>query len=179
MTANIPLQQRYKAQAKPWVFFVLSLIWGLSFNSHAFAEKPSKRPIVEELSKEEKETMIKQLLEEGDRFAQQKEYNLANASYESVFVIIPDHVEASKRIDQLKKVMMKEGVSETQLVTRIYDEEIEMRVKHYMTDAKEFMKRGKYAQARFNLQKLLLISPLDEEASKLYKEVNQRLDQAA
>lgn len=167
-----------KTQAKAWVFFMLIAVLGPSLPSIMFADV-NKRPVVEELSKEEKVSMMKQLLEEGDRLVERKDYNLANATYESIFLIKPGHVEASKRIDRLKKRMVKEGVSETQLVTRVYDQEIEIRAKQYLNQAKELMKAGKLAQARFNLQKLLLINPLHEEANKLYKKLNQQLEHSA
>ena len=179
MTTLSFIDKRHRAQAKAWAFFMLPIICGLSFHSNCFAEKSAKRPIVEELSSEEKEMMIKESLAEGDRLTERKEYNLANASYESVFVIEPNHIEASKRIDKLKKLMVKEGISETQLVTRVYDEEIEMRVRQYLAQAKDLIEQGKLAQARFNLQKLLLVSPLNEEGTKLYEQINQRLEQAA
>ncbi len=171
--------QKSKTQTKAWVFFVLIVICGPSLHPLTFADMNSKRPVVEELSKEEKVSMMKQLLAEGDRLVERKDYNLANATYESIFLIKPGHIEASKRIDRLKKIMVQEGVSETQLVTRVYDQEIEIRVKQYLNQAKEMMKAGKLAQARFNLQKLLLIDPLHDEAGKLYKKLNQQLEHAA
>ena len=168
-----------RAPAKAWAFFMSLIVFSLSVHSLVLAEAGSKRPIVEELSEAEKATMIKQLLTEGDRLTERKDYNLANATYESVFLIEPAHVETSKRIDRLKKIMIKEGVSETQLVTRVYDAEIDIRVRQYLVQAKDLIQQGKLAQARFNLQKLLLINPLHEEANKLYKQVNQQSEPAA
>lgn len=164
-----------KPKSKLGLFFVCLyfLFFGYSLS---FAEFAEKRPVVEEMSKEEKKTMTDQLLTEGDRLVENKDYNLANATYESVFLVEPGHIETSKRIDRLKKLMVKEGVSETQLVTRVYDQEIDIRAKRYLRQAKDFMKQSKLGQARFNLQKLLLINPLHEEANKLYKEVNQKLE---
>lgn len=167
------------AQMKAWVFLMLLVVCGPSFHSLTFAEISMRRPVVEELSKEEKVSMAKQLLSEGDRLVERKDYNLANATYESVFLVEPGHVEASRRIDRLKKIMVKEGVSETQLVTRVYDQEIEIRVEQYLNQAKKLIKDEKLAQARFNLQKLLLINPLHEEAGKLYKKLTQQLERAA
>lgn len=164
-----------KPKSKLGLFFVCLcfLFFGYSLS---FAELGEKRPVVEEMSKEEKKTMTDQLLTEGDRLVENKDYNLANATYESVFLVEPGHIETSKRIDRLKKLMVKEGVSETQLVTRVYDQEIDIRAKRYLRQAKDFMRQSKLGQARFNLQKLLLINPLHEEANKLYKEVNQKLE---
>lgn len=141
--------------------------------------EPPKRVVIDEMNPEQKKAMIKQLLEEGDQLMEKKDYNLANATYESIFLIDAGHVETSKRIDQLKKKMIKEGVSETQLVTDIYDEEIDIRVKSYLFQAKEQIKKQRWAQARFNLQKALLVNPLHQETNNLYKQVNEHLKQAA
>ena len=167
-----------KPKLKLGLFFMCLCFLFFGYSS-SFAEFADKRPIVEEMSKEEKKTMTEQLLMEGDRLVEKKDYNLANATYESIFLVEPGHVETSKRIDRLKKIMVKEGVSETQLVTRVYDQEIDIRVKRYLKQAKDFVKRDKLGQARFNLQKLLLIDPLHEEANKIYKEVNQKLESSA
>lgn len=172
-------QANLRHKSKAWVFFVLIAVCGPSLPSSTFADMNTKRPVVEELSKEEKISMMKQLLAEGDRLVERKDYNLANATYESIFLVEPGHIEASKRIDQLKKIMVKEGVSETQLVTRVYDQEIEIRVRQYLNQAKELIEGGKLAQARFNLQKLLLIDPLHDEATKLYKQLTQQMEHGA
>ena len=127
-----------------------------------------------DLSKEEKKSMMQQLFAEGDAHAQAKNYNLANAAYESIFLLDPNNVEASQRIDRLKKHMLKEGKSETDIVTHVYDEEIELRTRAYLEQAKQLLADGKRSQARFALQKLLLINPLHEEANKLYKNLKEQ-----
>ena len=123
--------------------------------------------------------MVKQLLAEGDQYASEKNYNLANATYESVFLIEPNNVEASQHIDRLKKHMQKEGHSETELVTRVYDEEIDERTRVYLKQAKELITEGKLSRARFTLQKLLLINPLHAEANKLYQDLKQKAADAS
>lgn len=133
-----------------------------------------KAVAAEELSAEDKKSMVKQLILEGDQYADGKNYNLANATYESVFLLEPNNIEASQRIDRLKKRMFKEGKSETELVTRVYDQEIEERTRLYLKQAREFIAQGKRAQARFALHKLLLINPLHDEANKLYKNLRER-----
>ena len=132
-----------------------------------------KAVATEELSAGDKKLMVKQLLSEGDQYAEGKNYNLANASYESVFLLEPNNIEASQRIDRLKKRMFKEGKSETELVTRVYDQEIEERTNIYLKQAKEFIAQNKRAQAQFVLHKLLLINPLHDEANKLYKSLKE------
>ena len=170
------IQHDKAARAKAWAFFFAACFFARPIMLIA---EPPKKIVVDEMTDQEKKTMVEELLKEGDRLMEKKDYNLANATYESVFLIDSNRVEASKRIDQLKKKMVKEGVSETQLVTRIYDEEIDVRVKGYLVQAKVFMKQNKLAQARFNLQKALLINPLHGETNKLYKQVNEQLKRAA
>ncbi|MBI4372992.1 MAG: hypothetical protein HY585_04625 [Candidatus Omnitrophica bacterium] len=151
------------------------LFFSISGPSHA-TDIPKSSTISEELNLEEKQNVADQLLVEGDRLAEAKNYDLANATYESIFLLDPHHVAASKRIDRLKKQMKQEGRSETELVTRVYDAEIDMRVSQYLTEAKELMAAQKWGKARFTLQKLLLINPLNEEGRQLYAEVNQEFE---
>ncbi len=178
MQKSVRKQDQRRAQAKAWVFF-MPVVMLVSVQMSLLAATQEQSATIEEMSSEEKKDMVKEFLKEGDRLKDQKDYNLANAAYESVFLLEPENVEASKRIDRLKKIMVKEGVSETQLVTHVYDEEIGIRVKQYLNQSKEFIKRGKFAQARFTLQKLLLIDPLHKEGSKLYEEVNQKIQKKA
>ncbi len=169
--------QTRRAQAKTWAFlwlFLFSVVC-LFLKTNQLVAAPAEKAVVkEELSKEDKKSMAKQLIAEGDRQAEEKNYNLANATYESVFLLEPNNIEASQRIDRLKKRMFKEGRSETELVTRVYDQEIEERTRVYLKQAKELITQGKRAQARFTLQKLLLIDPLHVEANKLYKDLKEK-----
>ena len=123
------------------------------------------------MTAKEKQEVIEQLLIEGEQYTKEKRYNLANASLESIFLLDPHHVKASERLDELKKQMINEGKYETQLVGQVYDAEIDIRVQAYWKQAKQLLADGKRAQARFALQKLLLIQPLHEEARKLYEEL--------
>jgi len=129
----------------------------------------------EEMNAEEKQEVIEQLLAEGEQYMKEKRYNLASASFESVFLLAPHHVKASESLDRLKKQMIKEGKYETDLVGRVYDAEIDIRVQAYWKQAKQLLAEGRRAQARFALQKLLLIQPLHEEARKLYEELKTEM----
>ena len=166
-----------QAQRHAWAFLLPSILVIFLWSPVVLvvAKTPSIPASVEEMSKSEKHLRIDELLVEGDKHFEEKNYNLANATYESVFLLDPGNVKASQRIDRLKKQMLKEGKSETQLVTRVYDSEIDLRVREYIKQAKELVKEGKLGQARFVLQKLLLLDPLHEEAQKLYREVNRKL----
>ena len=166
-------------QARAWVIFWLVWIIAQHLNLGnvlVASPPPSSSTIAEDLNSDEKREMIKQLLVEGDRQMAAKNYNMANAHFESVFLLDPAHVVASRRIDRLKKQMVKEGHQETELVARVYDSEMDERVRQYLMEAKQLLKGQKLAQARFKLQKLLLLNPLHGEANKLYHEVNRKLD---
>jgi len=172
-----------KAQVCAWAF-LLPCFFGVFYVFCKEAVVLTAAPVpkvaaVEELSAEDKKSMVKQLLSEGDQYAEEKKYNLATATYESAFLLEPNHVETSQRIDRLKKRMFKEGKSETELVTRVYDQEIEERTRVYLKQAKEFLAEGKRAQARFALHKLLLINPLHNEANKLYKSLREKTADAS
>jgi hypothetical protein len=159
------------------VFLCLALAGLHLIDMNSFANAATHPKVTEELSDSEKQSMIRELLAEGDRYADEKNYNLANAAYESIFLLDHEHEGASERIDRLKKRMLKEGKSETDLVTRVYDSEIDMRVRTYLKQAKEFMETGRVGQSRLALQKLLLINPLHEEAEKLYKKLNEETEE--
>ena len=166
-----------KIQACAWIFLCLVTAIFCWTDMLPFAAAETHSKLTEELTASEKQNMIRELMAEGDRYSEEKNYNLANAAYESIFLLDPTHQNASERIDRLKKRMMKEGKSETELVTRVYDSEIDIRVRAYLKQAKQFIAEGKLGQARLTLQKLLLINPLHEEAQKLYQKLNQELSE--
>ena len=166
-----------KTQAPAWVFLCLVTTGSFLIAGPARpleSNPPSSSTIKDELTTEERKKMIDQLLVEGDQHLAAKNYNIANATYESIFLLEPNNTTASKRIDRLKKELLGEGRSETELITRVYDSEVEERVREYLERAKRLIAEQKWGQARFTLQKLLLLNPLHEEASKLYKEINQK-----
>ena len=161
-----------QARVRSWAIFLPFVLIILLSPSMLTASDPQ---VLEEMNAEEKRSAVDELLTEGNQYFEQKNYNLANATYESVFLLDPDNIKASQKIDQLKKQMLKEGKSETQLVTRVYDSEIDLRTREYLKQAKAQIHEGKLGRARFTLQKLLLIDPLHEEAQKLYDETSQKL----
>ena len=157
-----------------YVVFCALMVWGGDWGL-VFADASSPT-VLEELSPEEKQTMIQELLREGDQYRIQKSYNLANAAYEEVFTLEPNHPIASRRIDELKKQMLREGKHETQIVEGMYGGEINMRTQQYRAQADAFLKEGKLGQARLTLQKLLLLDPLDDQAQKKYQELSRTLE---
>jgi len=140
----------------------------------ALDEQQMDVKVLEELSPEEEREMIESFLNEGNEFFKVKEYDKANAAYERVFVLDPENIKASGRIDRLKKQMMAEGRSETELVTHVYDAEIEARSHYYWNKSQNLVREKKWGEARFTLEKILLLDPMNKEAEKLYKEVKAK-----
>ena len=167
-----------KAQNQTWAFFMSSAVRGaaLFFATVTFwsTDLRATEKTVEELNAGEKKLMIQKFLEEGDRYVVRKDYNRANATYERVFLLDHDNLDASKRIERLKKQMLKEGVLETELVSQVYDEEISGRVEEYLKLARILMEQEKWGEARFTLEKLLLIAPLHQEANRLYQVLKKK-----
>ena len=135
--------------------------------------------LAEEYTAQEKVRYAKELLQLGDEQFDQKNYDQALAAYEQVFLMDPENRKASAKIDILKKQMMKEGKDESSVVKKIYEEEANDRVRGYFAEAKEYLKSRKYGQARFTVEKILLLDPLNKEAQALYEELKNKSGQVA
>ena len=128
---------------------------------------------VEEMTADEKKAEADILLEAGDRYREMKQYHLAMASYEHVFVLDRANTMASKKIDELKSQMLNEGLSETETVAGVYDEEIKARIRVYWKRIQEYLAHHQWGRARFTLEKLLLLDPPDPEATSLHRRLKQ------
>ena len=170
---------RIRYQVKHTVALGITILFGswllLLHSGDAVVSADASEPlkIAEEMDEEEKREEIDRLLREGDRYKEMMNYNSANAVYEGVFRLDPNHVEASKRIDRLKEKMLQEGRSETGLVSGVYDTEIEARVRIYWNEVQELVAQERWGQARFTLEKLLLLDPLHEEGRELYERLKE------
>ena len=129
------------------------------------------RKVVEELTESEKQEVIEELFNAGDEYVRHMEYDRANAAYEGVFLFDAEHIEASKRIDGLKKKMLSEGKEERKKMSAVYDAEIEVRVRLYWIKVEKYIAEGRLSRAKFTLEKILLIDPLDQRAKALYDQL--------
>ncbi len=141
--------------------------------AYAADSNQESRELREELSSEARQARIAKLLSDGDLYAEFKNYNLAAETYEEVFLLDSKNVEASKRIDILKERMLREGKKETGIVGGVYDVEITARVETYWKQVQEMIQKKEWGSARFTLEKLLLLNPVHEQASALYKKLKQ------
>ena len=162
-------------------FFILNLVTFPAFQGIADeAVSPQegsdgRNAFIEELSQEGKKDLIQNLLKEGDEYFLEKKYDQANEAYEEVFLVEPGGLEASRKIDRLKKQLIQEGKKETEVVSSVYNEEIRTKVKLYWAQVNQFMEQGKIAQARFAVQKILMLNPFDEKAIRLYQDLQAKL----
>jgi len=132
------------------------------------------KKLEKEYSAERAETTIDQLLQLGDELRDEKKYKQALEAYEEVFTIDPGNVRASAKIDVVRQVMQREGKDETGIVKGVYEEEAKNKVISYWTEIRDYLKEEKYGQARFTLEKLLLLDPFNQEAIQLHETLSKR-----
>ena len=138
-----------------------------------FAEAVTDVKVIEELDHEEREREIERLLVLGERYEEMKQYDLAGDAYETIFLLDADHNEASQRLDRLKKTMLKEGKAEREIVGGMYEAEIDSRRNVYWSELEKLVSHKRWSQARFTLEKILLLDPLNQEATKMHMELKQ------
>ncbi len=126
---------------------------------------------VEEMGADERDTEIKTWLERSRALFAGKQYDLALFAAEKVFLYDGENVAASEMIDQIKSRALKEGKAETLFIHKMYKEEIVDRLQQYRQQAEELVSRGQYGQARFTVEKVLLLEPEDPQALALYQEI--------
>ncbi|MBI4387968.1 MAG: hypothetical protein HY582_02870 [Candidatus Omnitrophica bacterium] len=140
----------------------------------SLADHDAPKKLEQEYTQKEKEKQITELLELGDSLAEAKDYNYALAAYEQVFLLDPNHRKASAKIDLLKKRMAHEGRDETGVVKAVYDEEAKERVRKLWVEVRNCLNKERFGQARFALEKILLLDPENQEAQKLYQDLKQK-----
>jgi len=142
----------------------------------ASKEMADVKKLAAEYSKEEKSREVKELLALGDEMRELRRYDDALIAYEQVFLFDPMHVQASAKLDLLKEQIRKEGKDEIGIVSGVYEEEIANRVREYWEEVRTLLEQEKYGQARFTLEKLLLLDSINEEAIKLHEMLQKRFE---
>ncbi len=144
-------------------------------------QKEAVAGIRQEASKSESETLndanqieVKNWLERSRTLLRQRQYDLALFAAEKVFIYEPNNREASFLIDDIKGEAIKNGKSESLFLSKMYQEEIGERVKKYRNEAQALASDNKDEQAKFTLQKILLLEPEDPEALSLMKSLQSK-----
>jgi tetratricopeptide (TPR) repeat protein len=117
---------------------------------------------------------IKNWIERSKTLQHQGQYDLALFAAEKVFVYDADNHEASLLIDDIKEEAVKNGKAESLFLSKMYKEEIGERVKKYRSEAQDLIHDDKSEQAKFTLQKILLLEPEDPEALKLFRDLQKK-----
>lgn len=120
------------------------------------------------------ETEVKNWLDRSKTLLHQNQFDLALFAAEKVFIYDANNHEASLLIDDIKDAAVKNGKSETLFLSKMYQDEIKERVTAYRSEAQEFMNQNKHEQAKFTVQKILLLEPEDPEALKMFRDLQKR-----
>jgi len=127
-----------------------------------------------EVLNETSQIEVKNWLERSRTLLRQRQYDLALFAAEKVFIYEPNNREASFLIDDIKDEAIKNGKSESLFLSKMYQEEISERVKKYRMEAQALADENKDDQAKFTLQKILLLEPEDPEALSLMKSLQRK-----
>ena len=128
----------------------------------------------EGVSEESNKTEVKNWIDRSKSLLHQNQYDLALFAAEKVFVYDANNREASLLIDDIKDKAVKNGKADTLFLSKMYKEEVGERVKNYRSEAKQLLSEDKNEQAKFNLQKILLLEPEDPEALRLFSDLQKK-----
>lgn len=125
----------------------------------------------EELIPEERAQQVKTWVERAEAFYAHNQYEQALLAAEKVFLYDSDNQQASRLIDQIRQAALRDGKGEVLILKQMAQDEIRDRVGRYRTQAKAWMQAGQWGAARLAVEKILLLSPQDPEALKLYEQI--------
>ncbi|OQA57210.1 MAG: hypothetical protein BWY42_00656 [Candidatus Omnitrophica bacterium ADurb.Bin277] len=128
----------------------------------------------EEMNRDERSAQAKTWIERSKALLERGEYDLALFAAEKVFIYESDNSQASDVIDQIKERAIKEGKADMLFLNKIYEEEISDRLDRYRGEAQDFARQGHYGQARFSVEKILLLEPEDPQALKIHQSILQQ-----
>ena len=126
---------------------------------------------VEEMNADEKSMEVKTWLERSRALFSRNDYDLALFAAEKVFLYDADNRQASELIDEIKEKALKEGKADMLFLNKMYKEEIADRLEKYRNEAKALAGEGRFGQARFTVEKILLLEPDDPKALRLYQNI--------
>lgn len=131
-------------------------------------------PPAEELSAAEKKLRVKTWLERGKSLLDEGFYDQAAEAVENVFTLDAHNQEASRLLDTIKQKAWERGKQEIMSGKAVARAEADDRVTLYHTQAKEAFLQGRLGEAQLTVEKILLLSPEDEEALDLQKQIQKR-----
>jgi len=126
---------------------------------------------VEEMDADDKQDAVKTWLERSRTLFNANQYDLALFAAEKVFLYDAENTTASELIDQIKAKAIREGKADTLFIHKMYKNEIAERLEQYRNEAENLALQGKYGQAQFTAEKVLMLEPEDPKALSILQNV--------
>ena len=133
---------------------------------------------IEEFTDDEKSTEIETWLERSRFLFEVGRYDQALSAAEKVFLFDSQNGEASRLMDEIRSKAIQEGRHSALIHSELVQTEIKDRVERYQTQANEAFSEGRLGEARFAVDKLLLIDPENESGLLLRDRLREKLKQA-
>ena len=132
----------------------------------------SKAP--EELTGDQQSSEVQAWLERSRSLLQIQEYDEALTAAEKVFSYDAENLEASRLIDEIRKIAMKDGQAEVLVRNKMAREESNERVGAYLIQARKAIQAGRVGEARLTLNKILLLEPENREALEMRSQLESK-----
>lgn len=132
-----------------------------------------------DMTQREKQDAIQTLNERAEEYLRSGKYAEAAEMAQEVFQYEPGNSRASKMMDKITDAEGKEAEREDGLLRGVYRDEMTERMEVYRREARRAMDNERYGQARFAIEKMLLLEPNDPEANRLYTTVMNQLEKKA
>jgi len=131
---------------------------------------------IEEMNGGDRQDAIKTWLDRSRSLFAVNQYDLALFAAEKVFLYDADNIAASELIDQIKGKALKEGKADTLFIHKMYKEEISDRLEQYRVEAEDLASQGRFGQAQFTAEKILMLEPEDPKALSVLQKVLSHRD---
>lgn len=132
--------------------------------------------VTEELSAEEKQLEIDRWMERARTLLSLHQYDEAALAVEKVFIYEPEHLAASRLMDEIRLHAMKEGNQEINAFKKETQDEVHDRIHYYETQADEWMRKEQFGAARLAAEKILILDPVNSKALNLKEQIRKRLE---
>ncbi len=119
------------------------------------------------------------LLERAEAYFQQGHAAEAFEVAQKVFQLDPSNAKASRLMDRMTSQTLEKGAGEHAAIQQVYRDEVTERIEHYREVARAAESAGRWGEALFAAQKLLILSPSDPEALRLCGAAEKNLEKRA
>lgn len=132
-----------------------------------------------EMTGRERQDAIKTREEQAQELLRAGRYAEAADAAQAIFALDPQNSAASGILDEISRASRKEAKREQGVLEGVYQDEVTERVEAYRREARSAAEAGQWGRARFAVEKLLILSPADPEANRLYDVISSRLERKA